>query len=67
MRLNKEHQQNDIDLILKDKFLEQTSTEVKVRNKLYSDIVLETKSNMEYNTLGNLYKSKATILAYVNK
>jgi hypothetical protein len=58
----------DIDLIMEDLDRVMPSPlfiEVKVRNQLYEDILIETKKNVEQNKLGWIWTSEAQLLAYV--
>lgn len=65
VRTIQQFQHQDIDLIMMDNVYGEITVEVKVRGTLYPDILLETISNMERDTLGWIYKSKATVLVYV--
>ena len=67
VRKDKHYQENDVDLIMQDKdgIFGTFSVEIKVRAKLYPDIIVETRSNVERNTVGNLFKSQALFLVYV--
>lgn len=58
----------DIDLIMEDLDRVMPSPlfiEVKIRNQLYEDILIETKKNVEQNKPGWIWTSEAQLLAYV--
>ena len=55
----------DVDFLMTDKLGEQFDVELKVRTKIYDDIIIETLSNTERGTEGWITKSKAYFLAYV--
>jgi hypothetical protein len=64
LREKKEFQDKDIDLLFKDSIMDEIPIEVKIRTQIWNDIAIETKSSTEYDTLGYIYKSQATFLAY---
>jgi hypothetical protein len=64
VRLTPEYQKKDIDLIFNDKTFGDVTVEVKIRLKDYGDLLVETYSCKERQTLGNLYASQAYFYAY---
>jgi len=60
----KEQKEDDIDLHALTITGNEVTFEVKIRHKVYEDLLIETRSCIKENTLGWIFKSKADYLAY---